>query len=279
MRSKIFVIILNYRNYQETLMCLKSLQRSIGGDKLSFLVVDNSEDTASGDFFSHKIPEVAYLKTKKNMGFAGGNNLGIKYAIKHKATHVLIINPDVRVETQFIHPLLENFKNSNVGIVAPAIIHKQKNILKYGLEGVMDWKLAKPSHRNVTILEDKSSIISEFVTFACVLIKVSVFKKIKYIDERFFMYFEDVDFCLRANQSGFKIILDPKVRVSHNTSSSFDVPTQKLVISFKSQLKFINKWLKFPQNILPLINALIEYPYLYLLWTYHRYKYQKNNVH
>ena len=90
------------------------------------------------------------------------------------------------------------------------------------------------------------------------------------IDE--IMYFEDVDYCLSTNQRGQKIILDPSVCVSHNTSSSFSRPTDKLKISFRSHLRFISKWLHGCQKLIPFLYAIFLYPYLYVLWTYHFYK-------
>jgi GT2 family glycosyltransferase len=96
-----------------------------------------------------------------------------------------------------------------------------------------------------------------------------VFKKIGLIDERYFMYLEDVDFCLSARKAGFLIGLSPRVIVDHKQSASFKKPTDKLKISFVSHLKFILKWLKFPQNLFPLGYQLLFYPYLYVLWTIH----------
>ena len=98
-------------------------------------------------------------------------------------------------------------------------------------------------------------------------------RKIGQLDTGYFMYFEDVDYCLTARKKGFNIILDPSVVVTHKTSSSFKRPTDKLPINFVSHLRFVFKWLKFPQFIAPLLYILFLYPYLYLLWTYHLLKY------
>lgn len=214
------------------------------------------------------------MNSHSNIGFAAGNNKAIREALKNGSDYILIINPDVRVSNRFFTPLLKHFSDSKVGIVAPAIYHTQKDKKIYGLDGKVDWKYAKPEHRNLPSVKNLKPTFSEFVTFACALISKNTFKKAGLLDEGYFMYFEDVDYCLTAIRVGKRIILDPSVVVSHNTSSSFKRPTQKLVISFKSHLRFIKKWLSFPKRIIPYIFTFINYPYLYFLWTYHGIKYK-----
>lgn len=273
MNSRLTTIILNYRNSDDTLACLNALKKSDWSRGFDYLVVDNSVEKASTEKLRAAIPSDKLLINKQNLGFAGGNNIGVKKALKNGSQYILIINPDVRVGKKFFSGLLANFKDNKVGIVAPAIKHVQKDRVVYGLEGKVDWSLAKPEHRNIPILKNKNPVDSQFVTFACVIIKKEVFEKTGLLDDGYFMYFEDVDYCLSALKKGFKIILDPGVIVTHRTSSSFKKPTDKLPISFKSHLRFIFKWLTFPALVKPLLYALTLYPYLYLLWSYHSVKY------
>jgi len=275
MTPKLTSIILNYRNSSDTLGCLKSLQSADLGKNMNYLIVDNSADGGESAIeIREAAPEIDLIINKENLGFAGGNNIGIKKAIAKGAHYVLIINPDVRVGKNFFKPLLSHFSDTRIGIVAPAIKHSQKNKVVYGLEGKVDWTLAKPEHRNLSQIKENNPVKSQFVTFACVIIATKAFKKAGLLDDGYFMYFEDVDYCLTAHKSGYDIILDPTVLVTHRTSSSFKSPTGKLPISFKSHLRFIFKWLKWPDLIRPLIYAVTLYPYLYLLWSYHSLKYR-----
>ena len=275
MSKKITAIILNYRHQKDSAKCLAALKRTDLGYDLNLILVDNSPSEANSRYFTQKFPGITYIASPKNLGFAGGNNQGIKIALENKSDYILIINPDVIVPEKIFVPLLKNFSDKKVGIVAPAIIHKQKDALFYGLEGKVNWKLAKPEHRNLQTLDSIKPVISEFVTFACVLISAENFKKVGLLDDKYFMYFEDVDYCLSTNQRGQKIILDPSVCVSHNTSSSFSKPTDKLKISFRSHLRFISKRLHGCQKLIPFLYAIFLYPYLYVLWTYHFYKYNR----
>ena len=275
MKTKVAAVILNYKNLDDTLSCLLALKRSDQGQKVAYFVVDNSPTQKTAKVFKKIYPEVFYIRSPKNLGFAGGNNLALKLIVKGDYTHALIINPDVTVGKKFFTPLLKNFENERVGIVAPAISHTQKNLKMFGLEGKVNWRFAKPEHRNLKSLRSKKPVNCEFVTFACVLISTDTIRRVGLLDEGYFMYLEDVDFCLTAKQKGIKIILDPAVIIAHETSSSFKHPTQKLKISFKSHLRFIKKWLSPTKRIVPLIYIFLLYPHLYFLWTYHELKYKK----
>jgi GT2 family glycosyltransferase len=275
MKTKVVVIVLTYNQPQDTLACLSALKNADQGQKADYFVVNNAHTKGTEKLFKKSHPDITYIRSPKNLGFATGNNLALRQIIKGDYTHVLIINPDVTVNKKFFTPLLKNFENDRVGIVAPAISHVQKNIQMYGLDGKVDWKLAKPEHRNLRHLRSTKPVNSEFVTFACVFINVDTLKKVGLLDEGYFMYLEDVDFCLTAKKMGIKIILDPSVLVVHKTSSSFKHPTEKLLISFKSHLRFIRKWLSPPKRIRPYLYIFMLYPYLYLLWTYHEYKYRQ----
>lgn len=246
-------IILNYNHPEDTANCIKNLKRADKNHLVDFFIVDNSPPNP-------------------NRGFAKGINKGIRMALRQKQfKYFLIINPDVNVGQDFFE-LLKNFSDQEVGIVAPAICHQQNNQTMYGLDGFVDWKYAKSTHYNQSFLPKSRSIDSQFVTFACVLISREVIKKVGTLDERYFMYCEDVDYCLTVKNHGFKIILDSSVLVGHNTSSSFAIPTQKLPISFRSQLKFIAKWLPWYRQIVPYLYNFLLYPYLYVLWSYHHAK-------
>lgn len=273
MSSKISAIVLNYNHPDDTTQCLRSLLKTNIGKKVDYYIVDNSPRPKTEKAFKKQFPQITYLSSPSNLGFAAGNNQAIKKALRSGAQYILIINPDVTVNNDFFSPLLKHFSDPDVGLVAPVIYHTQKGQKVFGLEGKVDWKIAKPEHRNLSSLVDMRPITAEFVTFACVLISRDTFQKVGLLDEGYFMYFEDVDYCLSAGRAGKKIILDPHVLVAHNTSSSFKRPTQKLFISFRSHLRFIRKWLTLEKRLIPYLYAITLYPYLYLLWTYHGLKY------
>lgn len=271
--TKVFIIILNYNRYQDTTRCINALRGSDLPTSTKIIIIDNSETNRSKNILTKTFPKIKLIKTPNNHGFAYGNNLGIRYALKNQATHVMIINPDVTVNKSFLKPLLKTFKaKPEAGLVAPVHQHTQNNQSFFGLGGKVNWKTTKCEHINTKKLTLKSAKAYPFVSFACVLIKREVFETIGLLNELYFMYLEDVDYCLTAGEAGLKCYLEPRVKIKHNTSSSFAIPTQKLKFSFVSQLKFINRWLKPTQRPYAYIYMTFFYSYLYLLWTYHYHK-------
>ncbi len=231
-------------------------------------MIDNGKKDLK-QYFAKQLSGGIYLRSSGNLGFAAGNNIGIRYALNHGATHILIINPDVTVPRNFLLPLLQTFKDSpRSGLVAPA--HTEGQGI-YGLGGSINWQWGTFEHENVVVLPIKSRPY-DFLTFACVLIKREVLEKVGLLDERYFMYLEDVDYCVSASRAGFNLLLDPSVAVTHRTSSSFADPRAKIRLSLRSCLLFIHKWYRFPHTILPTLHALYFYPYTYLLWTLKRWK-------
>ncbi|MBU1200154.1 glycosyltransferase family 2 protein [Patescibacteria group bacterium] len=271
--TKVFILILNYNRHQDTTKCIRALKKSNLPENTQIIIIDNSTTNHSQKILSQTFPKIKLIKTPKNNGFAYGNNFGIRYALKNKASHIMIINPDVTVGKSFLKPLLNLFKTKpQAGLVAPAHQHQQNKQTFFGLGGKINWQTTKCEHINTKKLALKKSKNYEFVSFACVLIKREVFEKIGLLNELYFMYLEDVDYCLTAGKADFKCYIEPSVKIKHNTSSSFNIPTQKLKFSFVSQFKFINRWLKFPQNIYAYVYMTFFYAYLYILWTYHYHK-------
>lgn len=267
MKKKLYIIVLNYRRYRDTASCIRALLKSDLPTTSQIIVVDNSQSRpGQKDLLAEFGQKISLVKNKRNLGFAAGNNVAIRSALAD-ASQVLIINPDVLIPRHFFRPLLGAMKKDHADIVAPAIRHRAGFKILYGLEGRIDWGLAKPQHTNLSRKPSTKVRKATFVTFACVLISAQVFSKIGLLDEKFFMYLEDVDFCLRLKKARGKIICVPGVIVDHETSSSFAKPVQKLPLSFRSHLYFITKWLPWHQRLLPYLYTCLFYPYLYLLWS------------
>ncbi len=267
MKPRVFALILNYNRKQDTLACAASLLASQGAHHLRLVVIDNGPDNLS-KYFSKHLSTAHYLKSPGNIGFAAGNNQGISYALENKATHILIINPDVVVERNFLLPLLATFaKHPRAGIVAPTHTHPSGQGTAYGLGGTVNWRLASFPHVNQVKLTLTKPRQYDLLTFACVLIKREVFERVGGMDERYFLYLEDVDFCITVKQAGFLLYLNPSVIVAHATSASFDNPVAKLKYSARSHIQFIAKWYSFPYSLIPLVYNFFFYSKLYILWT------------
>lgn len=279
MTVKLFALLLNYNNPADTVQAAKSLLRSADLPRNTEVIIIDNGPTDRQSYFAHHLPSSHYLKAKGNLGYSAGNNLGIRYALIHQATHLLIMNPDVRVPKVFFGPLFKSFtKHQQAGIVAPA--HQEPGNPSFGLGGRINWRLCSFPHDNVAVLPT-GDLQYDLLTFACVLIKAEVFKDVGLLDERYFLYLEDVDYCHSVRLAGYELWLNPTVCVTHRTSSSFADQRGKLRYSFQSAFIFIRKWYHFPHNLLPILHTLYFYPYTYLLWTLklHKAKFLPKSYH
>lgn len=235
----IFVSIINYNGNKDTLSCLRSLDElKVEGFELGVVVVDN----ASREVFSVKENEfknfkLHILESDKNLGFSGGQNLGIKYALENKADYVVVLNNDVLIDKNLIVELLKTFEiKKDAGLVSPKIyfakgyeFHKDRyeekdlgNVIWYA-GGIMDWKNVLASHKGVDEV-DKGQYEeleeTDYASGCCEMIKKDIFEKTGYFDEKYFLYYEDNDLSQRAKSFGFKSYYQPKARLWHINAGS-----------------------------------------------------------
>lgn len=233
--KSVWVSILNFHGRKDTIECLNSVEKIIkDGFTLNIVVIDN------GSIEKLSLPKYSFplkiLESKKNLGFSGGHNLGIKVALESGADYILILNNDTAVDKNLIKELVNSIEDASIGIAAPKIyfapgfeFHKDRykkedlgKIIWYA-GGDMDWKNVLASHVGVDEV-DKGQFNKEYQTaFAsgcCMLLKREVFERIGFFNEKYFLYYEDNDLCIRAKKGGFKIIFVPKAVLWHKNASS-----------------------------------------------------------
>ena len=231
---KLAIVILNFNGLDDTLTCLDSV-RKLKTDNilLETIVVDNFSSDGSQEALS-KIRDVAFIQNQDNLGYAGGNNVGIKYALKRKADAVLILNNDTIVEPKLIANLVAALNQGD--LISPKIyfakgfeFHKSRYLqidlgrVIWSAGGEIDWANILGKHLGVDEVDRGQFAKRKLITFAtgaCMLVKRSVFEKIGYFDEKYFLYLEDMDFCVRAKNAGFKIIFEPEAVLWHKNASS-----------------------------------------------------------
>lgn len=215
--NKVFIIVLHFGDKEVTNRCLKSIFIA----KLNFeqlIVVDNSNNFSSSGGLKNVIK---IIKNKKNLGFSGGVNVGIKDALSNGADYILLLNNDTFVKENFLRQLLRfagQFENA--GIVGPAIKFERNGKVIYDIGGKVNKIFGRTTHTEVSRVRDKNERVVDYVSGCCMLIKKEVLEKVGLFDESFFLYYEDVDFCLRAKNKGFLTYILPSVYVGHELSNS-----------------------------------------------------------
>lgn len=247
---KISIIVLQFNNSRDTLRCLESVKKQ---DYANFdvIIVDNSssiEHVNSIRLFieneKNSVRPINYnlILGTSNLGYAGGNNLGIKQALypvrslaRDKgaslkdlggaiskragsgAQYVLILNPDVVLEKNTLSRLVSVAESDRkIGILGPAINEGSGRII-FG--GRIQWYKPELKHF-LKLVRSRKWKADGYVVGACMLISKSVLQLVGVFDERYFLYFEDADLCLRAKKAGWKLAIVPKAIVHHRPSSS-----------------------------------------------------------
>lgn len=243
--KKVAVVILNYKLKKDSLKCIDSVKSSTYKNLEVILVDNNSED---GIEESLKDKAVLFLQSGANLGYSGGNNLGIKLALKNGANNVFILNPDTTIQKDTIENLLKALEQEKAQIAGPKIYFSDKKTIWYA-GGVFDKANVLGSHRGVDEKDEgryDEVMETDFATGAALMIRKEVFEKIGMLDEKYFLYLEDVDFCLRAKKNGFKIIYAPDAVVFHETSKSTGLgsPLQDYYIT-RNRMYFASRYLPF----------------------------------
>jgi GT2 family glycosyltransferase len=214
------IITVNYNQATVTVELLKSLQ-NISYSNIEVIVVDNAS-TENSNSVLENFPKIQYIKSSTNLGFAGGNNLGLKNA---KGDYILFINNDVEVEPSFLEPLLNKMlTDSSIAAVSPKIKYFfNPNYIQYAGSFAVHPLTLRNGHRGTGELDYGQYNISQRTAYAhgaCMLVSKNVIEKIGTMNEQFFLYYEEQDWCERINHFGYQIYFIPQSVVYHKESIS-----------------------------------------------------------
>lgn len=262
--DKIGVVLLNYKTKKSLIACLKSVLKS-SYKNIKIFVVDNSSD----EYIETMLPRhIDFIQNDHNLGYSGGNNIGIKQALVTGCEKVLILNPDTLIRSDTVKLLSEKMDYFEADVVGPKIYFfppdGQETIRKiWYAGGIFNQADVLGSHRGVDEIDqgqyDKAGK-TDFVTGAALMVRKNVFEKIGLFDERYFLYYEDADFCYRAKQAGFKIMYIPDAVVFHENAKStvLGSPLQDYYIT-RNRLLFANKFLSLRTRVALIKEVLLHF--------------------
>lgn len=216
--SVLFVILVNYNGIDDTLDCIASIL-SAGLDEYSIIVVDNASKKDETIEIRDKFPGVVTIRNEINGGFSTGNNIGIRYALAHGADYVMLLNNDTVIAPDMIS-LLSASCNDDVITVPKMFYYFQPDKIWYGGGEINRWtgNVKHCCFNQVNVLQNRR--FCTFATGCCMMIKADIFNRIGLLDERYFMYSEDVDFSIRLLNGGIKIEYIPQAELWHKAGSS-----------------------------------------------------------
>lgn len=244
-RLKVIIILLNYNGSKDTIDCLQSLW-DISYPNYNIVIVDNDSPDGSLELidsylssecvdhviynhpdkameYAGKMPFVTCIQSGRNGGYGHGNNIGIKYALANSADYVLILNNDTVVGTGFLEPLVAMCEDDgNIGIASSKIyFHDRPDVLWFN-GGKFHPYTAKVEHVNYNEKDTGQESLKEntFISGCLWLVPCKIFETVGFMNEEYFMYVEDLEYCQRVLAKGYTLAVCDKSQIFHKVGSS-----------------------------------------------------------
>jgi GT2 family glycosyltransferase len=223
-------IVLNWNNYEDTFKCIRSLQ-DLSYKNIDIIVVDNGSDDGSVDKLLNDFSNINLVENTKNLGFSGGMNSGIDKAESIGVDYIWLLNNDVYWnDSDLLDRFISVFERSpNVGALSPKIVTQEGDI--WFEKGLVNEKIVATTHRRsyrrvlhgdleVHTSDEDRLICNDYIPFCCILFRADVIAEIGLLDEDYFLYYEDVDYCIKMKNSGYQLKTAPDIVVTHMVSAS-----------------------------------------------------------
>lgn len=252
----VYVIILNWNGWGDTVECLSSLE-GLEYPDYEVVVVDNGSTDGSEDKIREACPNVTVLQTGANLGFAGGNNVGIRHALEQGVDYVWLLNNDTEVDRGALTALvMEALSDTSIGMVGSKIYYYKPPDMIWFAGGTVNMRTGKTEHilsqqRDVGQWDEPRDM--DYVTACSMLVSRETIESIGVLDTMFFLYFEETDWEVRAKSNGWRVRYTPKSTVWHKVSSSSKFNSPTMVFHFaKSSILFARKHIS-ARPFLPLL--------------------------
>ena len=258
--KKVSIITVNFNQPKVTEELLQTIPATY--DNLEIIVVDNGSKVLSMDNWQANYPHVKFIRSDENLGFAGGNNLGINHAT---GDYLFLVNNDTEFTTGLVEKLVTVMDaNSAIGMVSPMIkYYSNKELIQYAGYTQMNYYTCRNSciglREKDTGQYNNITAPTAYCHGAAMMIRMEAIEKAGLMSENFFLYYEEVDWCEHIKRAGYEAWVCTEAVIYHKESVS---------VGKKSRLKeyFMNRnRILFIRRNAPFINKLVFYPYFVLL--------------
>lgn len=239
------IILVSYNDRVRLERCLFSLEEEARNLGAEVIVVDNNSADGSQELVRVSFPWVELITSSENLGYARANNRGIR---ESRGRFILFLNPDTVLPGGALSQLLAGFEaQPEAGAIGPALVHEDQSFqVSFGRKVSFLSELVQKSVRNpyykVRLKAAARARETGWLSGACLLVRRSALEEAGLFDENFFLFFEDIDLCLRLKKKGYRLIFDPRIKIRHVGGAS--TSRQKLVSRLeyrRSQVYFYRK--------------------------------------
>ena len=220
----VYIILVNYNGCEDTIECVQSLSE-MDYEEYRIVVVDNgSSDDSLEKLNLIRNDKIIVIDAQMNLGFSGGNNVGINYALEHGAEYILLLNNDTIVQKNFLRELVCTAREyDNKAVITSKILYAfdEKSIWYAG--GIFNSITSRTSSIGIHELDEGQYDICKVVSFVsgcCMFIPVGIIREVGLMSEEYFLYCEDTDFCCRIMKKGYQLVYQPSSVIFHKVSAS-----------------------------------------------------------
>lgn len=219
--QKLNIYVLNWNQVDLTVDCVNALLLQKTPLETQIIIIDNGSTDVSIEIFKQDFPQIEIISNKKNLGFQGGMNAGIKHAVSNSIDFVMLLNNDTIADPEMINNLFIHLPE-DAALASPAIFYHDDHDVLCSLGGDYNPILLEVMKQPIANLKLPKSVTKfEFLPSHAWLIKTEVFEEVGLLDEIFFpIYYDDLDFCLRLKRKGLPIYLIPQAKIYHRESMS-----------------------------------------------------------
>jgi len=217
---KVCIVILNWNNLSDTLECLRAIKNLEYPNRES-VVVDNGSVDGSAEQIKAAYPAITMLSNATNLGYTGGCNVGLAWAIQHGADYIWLLNNDTVVTPDCLTRLVDlGERYPNIGLISPAIhFHHEPEQVQFRGTAIDEPPYHVP--RIAPLDPARAAMTGDLLLVGtALLVKRAVLTAIGPLDDRYFAYCEDWDYCLRARRAGYAVAVEPLARVFHKLAGS-----------------------------------------------------------
>lgn len=219
----VYALILNFNSSLDSVELFKNLIE-LDLSNLRILVIDNASKEEDIKRLKECIPSQNLIFSPKNLGYAGGNNIGIEIALNGNADYVWVLNPDIRVNNQTLPILLKTIsEDKSLAAVGPRIIHRNNPDKIFSDGGILHLNENYSTyHKNhnavVTSVSKNIDYDIDYIDGSCILLNCKAINEIGKLPEEYFLYFEETDWCFKARKSNWRIVINSDAAVYNLTS-------------------------------------------------------------
>jgi GT2 family glycosyltransferase len=247
------IIVLTWNQQQLTLDCLESLEQLIR-PAAEVIVVDNGSDDDTVAAVRAAYPDVVMIENGDNLGFVGGNNAGIEHALRGNAKYIMLLNNDTILDPALVDELLAVMEaDSSIGISGPKMLYFDHPHVIWCAGNRIDWRTG--DSLRLQCEEEDREIVEvprdvDFITGCAICLRREVIESIGLLDTRFFIYYEETDWCVRARKAGWRTVYVPEARLWHKVSAAMGAssPATDYYMT-RNVLLFLSKNLQGSQRI------------------------------